>query len=163
MIKTNFQMVVFVTAVSLTLIGIETSNAAMSVELGTTISCDSQATCKTKCEAIGGTWKRDTTGSTHGTCSLRQQALAELVSFSKGQLVNEKKVELWTEAGDDKSDEVVFLSPSECDALGGDVDYHSGCSGTRLKCTTTDSDDKRHSVCIDEMDREPPRDPPSDK
>lgn len=126
---------------------------AMSVEMGTTFSCTSNDECKRKCEAIGGRWKRDASGSTYGTCTLPPSSLSELVNFSAAALRDEKKIKMWTQVGDEGPDDVIFLTPRECDTLGGDVDYHSGCSGTHLKCTTTDSDGKRRSVCIDEMDR----------
>jgi len=124
----------------------------MGVEFGTTFTCSSNSECKRKCEGLGGRWKRDTSGATFGTCTIPRSSLSELVNLSKATLAEEKKMSLWTRAGVEGPDNVVLLTPSECDALGGDVDYHSGCSGTHLKCSTTDSKGERRSVCIDELD-----------
>lgn len=44
--------------------------APQQIQVQTTFSCSNQDECKRKCEAIGGRWKKDQTGTTHGTCSL---------------------------------------------------------------------------------------------
>ena len=44
--------------------------AQISVDTGVSFTCESQEECKRKCEELGGRWKRDETGTTHGTCTL---------------------------------------------------------------------------------------------
>lgn len=142
------------------LVSLPAAAERMAVQMGTSFSCKSNAECKRKCEALGGRWKAHPNGSIWGECYLRPQSLSDLVLVSRASLAGEKQVNLWTDAGDFLGETggagnglTAFLTPSECDALGGDVDYHADCSGTRLKCTTRDSKGKRRSVCIDELDK----------
>lgn len=125
---------------------------SMGVEMATTYTCSSNAECKRKCEGLGGRWKRDTTDTTFGTCTIPASSLSDLVNKSKAILGDEKNISKWTHAGANAPG-IVLLTPSECDALGGDVDYHTGCSGTHLKCTTTNKKGERNSACIDKLDR----------
>jgi len=161
----NNRIAVSLSVIAVLLFALPASAQTMNVEMGTTFTCTNNAECKRKCEALGGTWKANPGGSTHGSCSLRRISLSELLLVSRDTLKEEKNVRHWTAidaAGDqrvtdtddaDDSDEVVFLTPSECEALGGDVDYHTGCSGTLLKCSTKDSNGTRRAMCIDELDK----------
>ena len=161
----KYWLVVSVSAIGI-LFALSALAENMNLEMGTTFTCTNNAECKRKCEALGGRWKPNTGGATHGDCYLRRNSLSELLVVSRDTLRDEKKVALWvpvdepgsrqvtdTNDDDDDIDNVVYLTPSECDALGGDVDFHAGCSGTLLKCTTKDSNGKRHSICIDEIDK----------
>ena len=40
------------------------------------------------------------------------------------------------------------LTPYECEALGGQIKYHSSCSGTQTKCVVKTADGKTHESCI---------------
>ena len=71
-------------------------------------------------------------------------------SVTKEQLALREaaKVSQWpADTGLRQDSGVMELKPSECNSLGGDVDYHEWCPPTRLKCTVGD-----RAVCIDEMD-----------
>lgn len=158
------QIAVSLSIIAVLLIALPASAQTMNVEMGTTFTCTNNAECKRKCEGLGGTWRPNPGGSTHGSCSLRRISLSELLLVSRDTLKEEKNVRRWTAVDvggdqrvtdtDDADDghEVVFLTPSECEALGGDVDFHRGCSGTLLKCTTKDSNGTRRAMCIDEID-----------
>lgn len=58
----------------------------------------------------------------------------------------------WPTAGIPNSGLVSYLTPHECKGLGGKPEYHTGCTGTLLKCTVVTSDGKVHAVCITEKD-----------
>ena len=64
-----------------TLIIISGVNSAFAVQVqvqtNTTFTCSSNADCKTKCEALGGTWKPNPGGSTFGTCTINSKSLTE--------------------------------------------------------------------------------------
>lgn len=61
----------------------------IQVQTNQTITCTSNADCKTKCEAIGGTWKPNPGGSTHGTCTIRGSlAEGEFMDFSPINIVS---------------------------------------------------------------------------
>jgi hypothetical protein len=44
--------------------------AQIAVDTGISFTCTSPEECKRKCEEHGGRWKKDPTGTTHGTCTL---------------------------------------------------------------------------------------------
>ena len=86
-------------------------------------------------------------------------SLSEQIHALQAQLLEAKNLHV---RGDWKSrpPSVVELKPSECDALGGDVDYDEvpGCS-LNLTCTTTtvgpSGKIELFIVCIDEADSGP--------
>jgi hypothetical protein len=44
--------------------------AQIGVDTGISFTCETQEECKRKCEQLGGRWKPDKTGTTHGSCTL---------------------------------------------------------------------------------------------
>lgn len=44
--------------------------AQIGLDTGISFTCESQEECKRKCEDVGGRWRRDETGATHGTCTM---------------------------------------------------------------------------------------------
>lgn len=54
------------------------SSFAKQIQVNTTFTCTTNAECKRKCEALGGRWKSNPGGSTHGTCSLSYHSLSTI-------------------------------------------------------------------------------------
>lgn len=73
---------------------------------------------------------------------------SETVTEEQSALREIKNVSSWPGAGQPVPDNPISqLKPSECDGLGGDVDYHASCGKYKLKCTVGD-----RALCIDELD-----------
>lgn len=136
----------------------------IQVRTTTTFSCKTNAECKRKCEELGSdhTWKPNPGGPTLGTCTKKSQSLVDRKkigsfpgthvifvetetndnSFEKLQFVLElMKDKKWSK--DDVAPPSVPLTIAECEALGGTVQYHSGCSTTLLKCSN-----RGYAACI---------------
>lgn len=83
------QFVALVTGLLIIAGGANSSFAApIEVQTGETIKCETNAECKTACEEIGGTWKPNPGGSTHGTCTkkLRSAVLPAILGGIVGLL-----------------------------------------------------------------------------
>ena len=106
------------------LIGATSNSSAAKIQIQTNnaFSCSTDAVCKTKCEAEGGTWKRDKTGKILGTCTVKSQSLvddlmvqsvkAELsAAFSKSKLA----YDLGLQESEANSISFTFIRESDCE------------------------------------------------
>lgn len=66
---------------------------AMTVSIAETFTCSSQEECKRKCKERGGRWKKDKTGTTHGTCT-KPSAISgflDLRTIEQGEVISALK------------------------------------------------------------------------
>ncbi|NNE13858.1 MAG: hypothetical protein HKN51_02700 [Saprospiraceae bacterium] len=138
----------------------------INVQTTETFTCSSEPECKRKCEALGKKyiWKKDKTGTTFGTCTKLGSSIVDdnnnkpemptdgvfvgtdVDNNSYEKLLSKFVVELldhnkWTKDVTETND--VPLTIGECEALGGTVQYHPGCSTTLLKCSN-----RGYAACI---------------
>lgn len=140
---------------------------ALTVNVTESFTCTSNSECKRKCEARGGRWKKDKTGTTHGTCSKpAARSLSDQIDALQNQLKQAETAKTLRDAkrfGDwpkasapGNSIGVAELKPSECAGLGGEVSVDSNCPSNVI-CSTeainpATSELELFFQCIDELD-----------
>lgn len=147
------------------IIGVNSSFAQqIQVRTTTTFSCSTNAECKKKCEKLGSdhTWKPNPGGSTLGTCTKKSKSLVDSKKIES--VHGTDKIFVRSETNDNSNKKLKFiqelmknkkwtkydvvppsvpLTIAECEALGGTVQYHSGCGTTLLKCSN-----RGYAACI---------------
>ncbi|KAG1715220.1 Succinate-semialdehyde dehydrogenase [NADP(+)] GabD [Nymphon striatum] len=117
--------------------------------------------------ARGGRWKKDKTGTTHGTCSKpAARSLSDQINALQNQLKQAETAKALRDAkrfGDwpkasapGNSIGVAELKPSECAGLGGEVSFDTNCPSNVI-CSTEAINPATRELelffqCVDELD-----------
>ena len=158
----------FVLALGVSSLTFSASSAlALQISVSDTYTCSTNSECKRKCEERGGRWKRDKTGTTHGTCTLPSSiSITDRIEILQNQLdrvkrqkrlIDDKRMIEWPHvsgAGNDVT--VMELKPSECHGLGGEIHYDANCP-SQVMCSTEvidpqTSESEYFFQCVDELD-----------
>jgi len=146
---------------------LDTGNVyALKTKYVDSYTCTNNADCKKKCEDRGGVWRRDKTGTTHGTCTVPSSIkLSDKIGILQKQLdqmklqrslIDDKKVSDWPNARDAGNDlKVMELKLSECHGLGGDIFYDANCE-SEVICSKEvvdpdSSESENYFQCINEF------------